>query len=198
MLKGMRGQRAGMDEQHVIELIDRYNKWRAIYSYAGQSPPDEPERANGRLYFRDGYPYPDWSAFIIETTADGLYRVLHASTERRNTPLESERAVFSQFKDAGKYLIYEVADRLRGMKGLMPLERKWRAEGLDARVDKISISDRQAKYLLREDPGAYFVAYSGGIQPYNHILPMSYDELEAALLDGFPESVTSRLAEDPS
>ncbi|BCQ10167.1 hypothetical protein JMUB5695_03622 [Mycobacterium heckeshornense] len=84
------------------------------------------------------------------------------------------------------------------MTGLQPLELKWRAAGLDASVDKVLISDRRAKYLLREAPDAYFVAYSGGIQPYNHLLAMSYDELDAALLEDFPESVTSKLAAESS
>ncbi|EUA39686.1 hypothetical protein I549_3914 [Mycobacterium avium subsp. avium 2285 (R)] len=31
-----------------------------------------------------------------------------------------------------------------------------------------------------------------GDTPYSHILPLSYDELNASLLEGFPDNVVSR------
>jgi hypothetical protein len=179
----------------IRELISHYNKWRQIFRYANELEPNEPDWDDGRLYFRKGYPDPDWSAFILEPADGGHCNVLHASTERRNTPLESTRAIFSRLQDAGKYIIYEVADLLRVPIGLEPLEQKWRDAGLDARVRKVVVSDKRAKYELLEDSTAYFLAYSGGIQPYNHILPLSYDQLDSELLDGFPQSMTAHLAD---
>ncbi|SOJ55789.1 hypothetical protein MSIMFB_03268 [Mycobacterium simulans] len=183
-----------MDERDVIQLIARYHNWRRIYRYADGEVPNEPDWVDGRLYFRNGYPYPGWSAFILEATSDRKYRVLHTSTERRNTSVESSRATFSRLQDAGKYIIYDVADALRVRLGLKPLEQKWRATGLDPRVDKIAISEKQAKYLLRSDEKVYFLAYSGGVQPYNHILSLSYDQLDTVLRDGFPKNVIRPLS----
>ncbi len=180
----------------ISELISHYNKWRLIFRYANELEPNEPDWDDGRLYFRKGYPHPDWSAFILEPANEGHYSVFHVSTERRNTPLESVRAIFSRLQDAGKYIIYEVADLLRVSLGLKPLEQKWREVGLDTRVRKVVVSDKQAKYELVADPTAYFLAYSGGIQPYNHILPLSYDQLDSELLDGFPQGLTAHLAAD--
>ncbi|KAA1244119.1 hypothetical protein F0Q45_25115 [Mycobacterium simiae] len=186
-----------INEKDIAELIRRYNEWRRIYYYAGQAEPNEPDWQNDRLYFSDGYPYPDWSAYILERDPEGQYHVLHASTERRNIPLETSRAVFSRIQDAGKYIVYEIADLLRVSLGLDSLEKKWRDAGLDPEVNKIFLSDKQAKYELRSDAKAYLIAYSGGIQPYHHILRLSYDQLDVALLEGFPESVTNRLPANP-
>jgi hypothetical protein len=189
---------ADMNERDTNELISHYNKWRQIYRYADNFEPNEPDWDDGRLYFRKGYPHPDWSALILASAPDGHYKVLHASTERRNTPIESTRAVFSRVEDAGKYIIYEVGDLLRVSLGLVPLEQKWRDAGLDEQVSKIILSDKQARYELRRDESAYFVAYSGGVQPYNHILALSYDQLDSELLDGFSESLITRIAADSS
>jgi hypothetical protein len=180
----------------VTEFITRYKKWCRIYRYAGKgsSAPDEPAVEDGRVHLRRGYPLPDWTGYVVETNAEGEFRVLRVSTERRNTPAEAQEALFSRIEDAGKYLVYKVATSLRVESHLPSITQKWRADGLDDRVDKVIISNDQAKYSLRSDPGVYFVAYSGGIQPYNHILPLSYDELDEILLEGFPAAVTSQLA----
>lgn len=53
-------------------------------------------------------------------------------------------------------------------------------------------SDRVVKYALRSNPNAYFIMARGD-ERYSHILPLSYDELDAALLDGFSECVTARV-----
>lgn len=63
------------------ELIDQYDKWRAAYERAGQPAPNEPDWEGGRLYFRIGYPYPDWRAFIVDDT-NGRCELLNASIER--------------------------------------------------------------------------------------------------------------------
>lgn len=185
-------------DRQVIELITRYNMWRRIYGYAGKLrlTPDEPDWENDRLYFRNGYPFPDWTAYVIEATAARDFRVLRVSTERRIRPAESPEALFSRIEDAGKFIIYKMATNLRVDCRMESITQKWRAEGLNTRVDKMIISEDQAKYVLRSDPTAYFIAYSGGIQPYNHILPLTYDELDAVLLEGFSETVTSQVASE--
>jgi hypothetical protein len=185
-------------DREIAALIARYNKWRRIYRYAGKSSsaPDEPDFDNGRLWFRNGYPMPDWTAYIIEENESREFRVLRASTERRNTPAEAQEAVFSRIEDAGKFILYKVATSLRVASHLASITQKWRDEGLDDRVEKSVVSEDQARYTLRSDPSIYFIAYSGGIQPYNHILPLSYDELDDVLLEGFPATVTSQLASE--
>jgi hypothetical protein len=189
---------ADQSDPEIIELIARYNKWRRIYRYAGKSSyaPDEPAFEYGRLWFRNGYPLPDWTAYIIEETVNHEFRVLHASTERRNLPAEAQEAVFSRIQDAGKFLTYKIATSLRVECHLESITQKWRAEGLDPRVDKSIISEDQAKYTLRSDPSIYFIAYSGGIQPYNRLLPLTYDELEEVLLEDFQPVVISLLASE--
>lgn len=187
-----------MDERQITDLVNHYNKWRRIYGYAGETAPNEPAREHDRIIFRNGYPYPEWSAFILEASAEDRYSVIHASTERRNTPIESVRAIFSRIEDAGKYIIYEVADSLRVAQQLEPVEQKWRAAGLDAQVDKVMVSDKQARYEVRENPAVYFMAYSGGIQPYHHLLLLSYDQLDAVLLEGFPERISSQVTTGPA
>ncbi|MCV7124702.1 hypothetical protein [Mycobacterium lacus] len=181
----------------VVELIDRYNRWRQIYCYAGKSAPDDADLNGGRLYFRYGYPYPDWWAFMLEATAEDHYRCLRASTERSVTPIESAQGTFARIQDAGKYMIYEVAESLRISCRLEPISWRWDDAGLDPRVDAYVQSDQVVKYVLRSNPNAYFVMTRGDV-PYSHILPLSYDELDAVLLEGFPESVTARLNAEPS
>jgi hypothetical protein len=185
-----------IDKTHdATELIARYNLWRRIYGYAGKAAPDEPYREGGRLHFRVGYPHPEWSANVIECGADGLYRVLHVSTERRDSPIESATGIFSRLEDAGKFIIFKAATSLMISCFMDPLTWKWEDAGLDPRVDAQVQSDQVVKYVLRNNPLAYFVMTRGDM-PYSHILPLSYDELDAELLDGFPEGVVSRLSSE--
>jgi hypothetical protein len=183
----------------VIELVDRYERWRRIYRYAEKMPPNEPDWENGRLWFRYGYPYPDWTAYILQATADGGYRVFRATTERRETPAESPRGgTFARLQDAGKYIIFNVGEKLRIECRMKPINLEWADAGLDPRVDKLIIDENWAKYVLRSNPASYFTTVSRGIAPYNHILPLSYDQLDDVVLDGFPESIISQLASDSS
>src|SRR3954468_19840600 len=112
------------------ELLDQYSKWRDAYVLAARPAPNEPDWENGRLYFRIGYPYPDWRAFIIDET-DGEDQVLNASTERSSIVTEGWKAPFSRLEDAGKYITATVADYLRIECGAEPIALRWRAEGLD-------------------------------------------------------------------
>lgn len=185
------------EDPDVIELIARYNKWRRIYGYAGKAAPDEPDWDSGRLYFRTGYPLPDWSAYVLEADRSGLYSVLYASTERRETPVESPQGSFSRIEDAGKFIVYKVATSLMIACFMDPLSWKWDDAGIDPRVDAQIQSDRVVRYVLRSNPEAYFIMTRGDT-PYSHMLPLSYDELDAELLQSFSESVTSRVNAESS
>jgi hypothetical protein len=179
------------DDPDVAKLLARYDAWRRIYSYAGESPPDEADWEDGRLFFRFGYPHPDWWAYVLED-AGGDYRVSRISTERSAVPIESLKGRFSRIQDAGKFMIYEVAESLRINCRLEPLSWKWDDEGLDSHVEAQIKSDREVKYALRGNPQAYFIMTRGDM-PYSHILPLSYDDLDANLLNGFSDSVVSRV-----
>lgn len=177
----------------ILELLGRYEKWREIYGLVGKPPPGEPLWENGRLLFRFGYPSPDWWAFVLEGTDDGRYRVLRSSTERSNTPAESSKGVFSRIKDAGKFMIYSVGESLRIDCRLEPLAWKWDDAGIDPQVEVEVESDRVVKYVLRTDPDAYFIMGPSD-KRYSHILPLTYDQLDAELGESFSENVVSRLS----
>jgi hypothetical protein len=170
------------------ELIGRYDSWRDAYTRAGKPAPNEPDRENGRLYFRIGYPYPDWRAFIIEKT-DLVYQVLSASTERSTKVTEGWKADFSRLEDAGKYIIATIADYLRIECRADPTAWKWRAAGLDPQVQKEDLPDGLARYSLLRDPSIYMITNARGIKPEHHVLALSYEDLRRALADGLPDGV---------
>jgi hypothetical protein len=133
------------------ELIDRYEKWRRIYSYADKPARDEPAWEDGRLNFRNGYSHVDWSSYVIEPKDKG-YDVLRITRERRNDPLEVLAGYFSHLEDAGKYIMWYIGESLRMRCWLTPITRLWRAEGLDPRVRQISVDKYVSKFELIEDP----------------------------------------------
>jgi hypothetical protein len=180
------------DSGEYQELIDRYTKWRSAYVRAGKTAPNEPDWDGGRLYFRLGYPYPDWRAFIIEKTADG-HQVLGASTERSTVVTEGWKATFSRLEGAGKFVIATIADYLRIECRAQPIALKWRTEGLDPRVLKEELPDALAKYSLSTDPDDYMIATARGIKPEHHVLPLTYDELNEVLSDGLSNDVVQAL-----
>jgi len=187
----MTGTESSSDSQ-LEELINRYDKWRQIYAYAGQPARDAPVWEAGRLHLRRGYPYPDWTSYIVEPT-DGGYNVLTATTERRNEPLESLSGFFTDADDAGKYVIWNVGESLRMSCRLDPIMWAWEDAGLDPRVQQTSLEKYVSKYSLKSDPSRYFILQAGGVQPVNHLLPLTYGELDAQLLAGMPDSVLSHL-----
>jgi hypothetical protein len=183
-----------MSNPGVAELLRRYERWRWIYSYAGIPARDEPVWDGSRVHLRSGYPYPDWTGYIIEPEADGC-NVLEESTERRNDPVEALKGYFANFDDASKYLTLKIGDSLRISLHLDPLLWSWEDSGLDSRVEQTSLGQFKSKFDLKDDPRRYFVLEAGGVQPENRLLAVSYAELESDLLKGMPESVSSRLTE---
>lgn len=175
-------------DPEFVYLIRRYEKWRRIYSDAGQLSLNEPVWEDGRLHLRDGYPYEGWTSLIIEPKDNGC-NVLRATTERRNEPLEGLVAFFSHIDGAGKYVIWNLGENLRIACHIDPIEWSWEAEGLDPRVSQISLERYVSKFELKAEPSRYFVFQAGGIQPENHLLPLTDAELDDLLLNGLPSSI---------
>ncbi|KDE98570.1 hypothetical protein Y900_006355 [Mycolicibacterium aromaticivorans JS19b1 = JCM 16368] len=76
---------------------------------------------------------------------------------------------------------------------LDPIEWAWEDAGLDQRVRQLSVDEYVSRFELKDDTTRYFVLQAGGIQPENKLLTLSYDELDALLVEGMPESVLSQL-----
>ncbi|MUM09045.1 hypothetical protein B5P44_30205 [Mycobacterium sp. CBMA 213] len=174
-------------DPQLNELVSRWQKWRRIYAYAGQPAHDEPVWESGQLHLRHGYPFPGWTSYIVEA-ADGGYYVMTATTERRNNPLEGSAGFFTHADDAGKYIIWNIGEDLRLDCRLDPIAWAWEDGGLDVRVHCTPRAEFVSRYELISDPSRYFILRAGGIQPENHLLPLTYDELESQLLDGMPET----------
>lgn len=175
--------------EELAELIRFYGKWRTIYSQAGKAPRDEPDWEGGRLWFRNGYPHPDWTAFLIEPKPNG-FEVLRASTERRIDPVLSPQGFFSRLEVAGKFIIAKIGNYLRIDSRMDPISWSWEDAGVAPEVEELISSEREVKYRLRNDPDTYFIMALGD-RPYSHILPLTYDQLTQELLHGFPENVAS-------
>lgn len=168
-----------------FDFIDHYRKWIGIYSAAGQPAPDEPVWEDGRLHLRSGYPYDGWTSYIIDD-APGGFKVLTATTERRNSPSESLKGFFSNVDDAGKYIIWNTGENLRVACRVDPIGWAWEDMGLDPRVEQISLDKYVSKYVLKSDTSRYFILQAGGVQPENRLLPLTYDELDEILAADLP------------
>ncbi|WP_131536102.1 hypothetical protein [Mycolicibacterium aromaticivorans] len=174
------------------DLLVRYKKWRRIYALAGKAPRDEPIWEAGQLHLRSGFPYPGWTAYIVKPDGERC-AVLRVASEHRNEPVESLCGVFSSVEDAGKYIVLNVGEFLRIGLRLDPIEWAWEDAGLDQRVRQLSVDEYVSRFELKDDTTRYFVLQAGGIQPENKLLTLSYDELDALLVEGMPESVLSQL-----
>jgi hypothetical protein len=180
----------GASARGFDELIARYEKWREVYSRLGRPARDQTAWENGRLNLRSGYPYPDWTGYVVEHVEDG-FQVLAVTAERRNEPLETLLAFFTDIDDAGKYIIVNIGDDLRISCRLDPIEWAWDDAGLDPRVEQTSMAEYVSKFALKDDPGRYFILQAGGVQPENRLLPLTYDDVEQLLLDGIPGAETA-------
>jgi hypothetical protein len=159
--------------------------------------------------------FGDWAAWIIEPKPEGYICVLRSLKHEREAE-RSERieVIFSRFTDAGKYIIAQIGDDIRSSRNirLKTLVVDWEARGLDSRIrveaassktvnflaanrptlDRSYAEEHLRRYALEDNPGSYAFAMDYE-QPMMQILALSFDELTAALLDGMPESVTSRV-----
>ena len=172
------------------ELLARYEFWRKIALNTGLLAVDEPTWEAGRLFLREGYPYDGWTGYVVDQESDG-YRVSMISTERQVDPVENPVVFCSDVEEAGKYVVWKVGSATRIALKLPSIVRDWRAAGLDPRVRQISEGQYVSRYELIEDPDRFFTTLrSGGVQPENHLLPISYDELNEVLLEGLPVHIT--------
>jgi hypothetical protein len=192
-----------LDGAGFDELMYRYEAWRQRWaSLTGNEPSrDSPELADGRLWFRDGYPHPDWTAWVIEPNDIG-YLVKRVTTERTNTPRISVEAVYSRLDDAGKRLIVHIGDLLRVNCGAEPLYRRWQRSGLSDDLEKGAADERVSefiaeynnispdvvrqllhKYSLKLELEHYAYLPSSD-EPISRILTLSYGELDSMLMDG--------------
>jgi hypothetical protein len=206
------------------EVIRYYELWRKIASVAGNGSYDDADWEDGRLYFRSDYSeklrkWPewaelgDWGAWIIAPTREGYICVLSSLKHERETQRDEDiRVMFSNFADAGKYIIMRIGDSIRTDLRLKSLFVKWDDRGLDSRIliapasrDAIDFLNKESptldegfaekhlkSYTLENDPSSYGFALPSE-QPRMEVLALSFEELTAALLDGMPESITSKV-----
>ncbi|MEC4764478.1 hypothetical protein VT930_15390 [Mycobacterium sherrisii] len=207
----------------LVEVARYYDLWRGIANLVGDGPDDEPDWDAGRLFFRSDYSqklkewpkwaeFGDWGAWII-TPEPGYICVSHSlKHEREVFRTERMEVVFSSFLDAGKYVIMQLGDSMRTCSNvrLKSLFLNWEARGLspgikvqaasekdiglfiDVRDDKEYAEKHLKRYSLVDSPGSYGIALDYE-QPRMEILALSFDELTAALLDGMPETITSKV-----
>jgi len=206
-----------MERADFQEVLHRFERWRAIATMLGQKPYDEPDFDNGRLYFRSDYAeqvakWPDarekgdWGAYVIESTATGLFSVVRSLWHER-APERSEdlEVMFSRPDDAGKYVIAHVANSIRFGTGLKSRSISWRELGLDRSIVISPPTDEQFRLYFEAIPGADPVELRGYLnqytvegasqiyavtssenRPYMQVLARSFDQLDAELLKGLP------------
>lgn len=155
----------GGDVDRYGEVIRNYEYWRRIATETGKNSYDEPDWANGRLYFRSNYlrevqRWPDWdqfgewAAWIIEPTPGGCYNVLRSLKHEREKERSDEIEVtFSKVADAGKYITLQIGDERRLALGLETLFLKWEAEGPDPRIRITAAGEHAIEDFMRRTPG---------------------------------------------
>lgn len=214
-------------DKGFAEIFRFYEPWRKAANLGGIGPYDEPDWDGGRLYFRSDYSakvqqWPEWAnvgewgAWIIAPTPEGDFGVLHSLLhERASQRSESLEAVFSHSVDAGKYVILQIGDSLRGHLGLQTLFVRWDDRGLNSLI-RVEPADPQTidrwnreaptmkrdfakqylnRYSLKDDAGRYGFALPSEVVNME-VLALSFDELTAALLEGMPRSITSHFDHD--
>lgn len=194
-------------EPGLETLLDHYDAWRRRWALltGRDSSRNAPDLSDGQLWFRDGFPHPDWTARIIQSSNVG-FAVCRATTERTTSPRISADAVFSHFEDAGKFLIAHFGDMLRRECNLEPRLREWRRSGLSDELCK-SDSDQSVvdfiadfndigqgdiqrlvhQYSVKAEPDrrAYLASSE---EPRSRVLTLTYNQLDAVLADGLVAS----------
>jgi hypothetical protein len=154
-----------------------------------------------------------WGAWIITSAPEGYFCVVRSLLHER-AALRSEdiEVMFSRFSDAGKFVISQIGDSVRSSLQLRTLFIKWDDRGLDPRIriepaskDTVDFLNRECptlkegfaeqhlkRYTFEEAPSSHGFALPAQ-QPRMEVLTLSFEELTAALLDGMPESITSKV-----
>jgi hypothetical protein len=154
----------------------------------------------------------DWTAYVIEATTHGYTSVLFSSKgEREAHRFERVEAAFTRPVDAGKFVLARVGNMLRVSMGLDSLSVRWRRQGNDPRMRTDSPSADQLNYMLQIcagiQPGLleqHLLRYSLADRtevhalplpsqaPMMNVLPLTFDELEALLLEGLTPKYEDR------
>ncbi|ORA21958.1 hypothetical protein BST12_10695 [Mycobacterium angelicum] len=149
----------------------------------------------------------------MEPTTEGYYKVVHSLWhERASERSEDVVAVFSKIADAGKYVILRVGDSCRMYLDLETLPIKWRASGLNPRIRITTPADEALNYVVKISPGtrksfavqhlkqysldddaSHFAFAYPSAELDMQVLSLSYGKLNALLMDGFPESILSKI-----
>lgn len=155
-----------------------------------------------------------WGAWIIAPAQDKYFCVVQSLLhERAAQRSEDIQAVFSRFADAGKYIILQIGDSLRYRLGLETLSVKWEARGLNPRIQVAPPKQDAVEFVLHESPelkreyaekhlntfvlheDSDFYAFAlPGEQINMEVLALSFDDLNAALVEDMPDSVSSQVA----
>jgi len=202
------------DFDEVLSRFEHWRQLAAQFGAKPYDAPDfEDGRLNFRVDYADQVAkWPaareqgDWGALIIESTTGGLFNVVQSLWhERAPKRQESLEAVFSRAEDAGKYVISRVANGIRVRVGLDSLAITWEEEGLGNEVTRSVPTDQDltefamrnprltfdklrefpAKYRLVAQPEICAIALNR-IEPYMHILTLTFDQLDALLEGGLP------------
>jgi len=159
----------------------------------------------------------DWGAYIIEPCPSGLFSVIrslwHERAPRRTETIET---VFTQLEDAGKYVIARVANSIRFDAGVSSLSIRWSDRDFNSMIKIMPPSDKFLQCFIEKTPGMdadnahdyYLDQYSlsgrpsteavtsSDNRPYMQVLGLSFEELDAELLDGLPLATVPPLPVD--
>lgn len=211
-------------DEGLSEVVGHYDLWRKIANAVGKTDYDGPDKQDGRLYFRSDYSeklnkWPqweeqgNWGAWIIAPTSEGYFCVLSSLKHERETQRDEDiKVLFSNFSDAGKYIILRIGDSVRVDLRLKTQFVKWDDQGLDSRIliepanpEVIDFLNREypalkegfaerylKRYAFEDHPRSYGFAFPED-EPRMQVLSLSFDELTAALLEDMPDSITSQV-----
>lgn len=155
-----------------------------------------------------------WGAWIIAPEHDEYFCVVQSLLHERSAERSEDiQAVFSHFGDAGKYIILQIGDSLRYRLGLETLSVKWEARGLNPRIQVAPPKQDVVEFVLEESPGLkrefaekhlkkfflqddtdFYGFALPGEQINMEVLALSFDDLNAALAENLPDSITSQIA----
>lgn len=150
----------------ATEVIQYYELWRKIANSIGDTPYDEAEWVEDRLYFRFDYSeklrqwpewaeFGDWGAWIISPKPNGYICVLHSVKHERQAERDERiEAMFSRFTDAGKYVIARIGNGIRSSRNmrLKSVFLDWEARGLDSRIQVEAAGPEAIDFLATDRP----------------------------------------------
>ena len=190
------------EHEPFTATVRNFDHWRAAWLRCFQTQDWTPAEVEGdRVYFRRGFPHPDWSAYGIDVSTD-LAVVLSLTTERRNEPLVSVEAVFSRTEDAEKFVIATIADLVRIAAKQEPIFWQWEDAGIDPRlgVAKVTDSDlavcKEIRGLSHLPAAEVFTCYftagdkasfglvSNANAPLSRVILMSFDDMDHVFNSG--------------